>query len=103
VRQLLRLPQRPAILWLGAAWRDFSSPEVESRHTCTSEAQRPILEHYSVPQVYGREAMPTSTCAFHYWHLAQTGTEDHTERLFACARQRRVHITRLHRTRTPFV
>jgi len=74
VRQLLRLPQRPALLWLGAAWRAFSDErggnitEFPSRHQCTIVAQAPVLRHYGVPQVSLVEAfMPVTTTARMNW------------------------------------
>ena len=74
VRQLLRLPQRPALLWLGAAWRAFSderggnATEYPSRHQCTIAALAPVLRHYGVPQVSLVEAfMPVTTTARMKW------------------------------------
>lgn len=74
VRQLLRLPQRPMLLWLGAGWRAFSDERggnatlFPSRHQCTIAAQEPVLRHYGVPQVSLVEAfMPVTTAARMKW------------------------------------
>ena len=65
-RQLLGLPRRPALVWFGAAWRDFGA----GAHGCSAATYRPILAHYGVPPVKkgGGQFLPFSwhqiTCAF---------------------------------------
>ena len=48
VRQLLQLPQRPALVWLTAAW---ISSDASPGYSSADARHREVLRYYDVPQV----------------------------------------------------
>ncbi|KAJ1459157.1 hypothetical protein M885DRAFT_495699 [Pelagophyceae sp. CCMP2097] len=55
-RLLTSIPTKPALLWLGAAWRNFGVEAKPPYHTCSADAHRSVLRYYDIPQLQMFEA-----------------------------------------------
>ncbi|KAJ1448585.1 hypothetical protein M885DRAFT_501003 [Pelagophyceae sp. CCMP2097] len=55
-RLLTSIPTKPALLWLGTAWRNFGVEATPPYHTCSADAHRSVLRYYDIPQLQMFEA-----------------------------------------------